>query len=91
MNAWNENSNTLPVRYGVPHVSLLGPLLFIIYINDIVKICKVMELILFLDDTNIFMSDNRLDIVNDKVNVELCMISTWFKINKISLNIKKLI
>ena len=46
-----------------------------------------MELILF--DTNIFMSDNRLDIINDSANFELCKISTWFKINKLLLNVKK--
>ena len=48
-----------------------------------------MELILFADDTNIFMSNNRLDILNKRVNYELCKISTWFKINKLSLNVKK--
>ena len=85
----NENSNTLPVRCGVPQGSILCLLLFILYINDIVKISKVMELILFGDDTNIFMSDNRLDSLNYKVNFELCKISTCFKINKLSLNVKK--
>ena len=48
-----------------------------------------MKLILFADDTSISMSDNRLDIINDKVKLELCKISTWFKINKLSLNVKK--
>ena len=85
----NENSNTLPVSCGVPQGSILGPLLFILYINDIVKISKVIELILFADDTNIFMSDNRLDILNDGVNFELCKISTWFIIHELSLNAKK--
>ena len=69
--------------------SILGSLLFILYINDIVKISKVLELILFAFDTNIFMSDNKLDILNDKVNFEPCKISTWFKINKLSLNVNK--
>ena len=55
---------------------ILGPLPFILYINDIVKISKVMELILFADDTNISMNDNRLAILNDRVNFELCNIST---------------
>ena len=45
-------------------------------LTNIVEISKVTELILFADDTNIFMSDSRLDIPNDRVNYEFCKIST---------------
>ena len=46
------SSQHLPVRCGVPQGSILGPLSFIIYINDISAISNVMEFILFADDTN---------------------------------------
>ena len=48
-----------------------------------------MELILFADDTNILMSDKCLTNLNDKINSELRKVSIWFKLNKLSLNVKK--
>ena len=58
------NSGISPIKCGVPQGSILGPLLFILYINDIAQISKTMELILFADDTNIFMSDKCLRFIN---------------------------
>jgi len=53
----NHRSTTLPIRTGVPQGSILGPLLFILYINDIVNVSKDAELLLFADDTNVFLND----------------------------------
>lgn len=50
-----------------------------VYINDIVEISKVMELILFADDTNISMIDESASVLNDRFNSELCKIFGWFK------------
>ena len=82
-------SDTLCVNCGVPQGSILGPLLFIIYINDIVNISNILQIILFADDTNIFVSGPNINELCRSVNVELTKLSRWFKLNKLSLNIKK--
>ena len=70
--------------------SILGPLLFlIIYINDLSNVSTVSHLVLFADDTNIFINAKAPDILQEAVNKELADIAKWLKANKLSLNIKK--
>jgi len=83
------NSKTNEIICGVPQGSILGPLLFLIYINDIVKISPILNMILFADDTNLFISGKNLTETVTKLNQELCKLSNWFKVNKLSLNVKK--
>ena len=83
------NSDLLPIHCGVPQWSILGHLLFLIKMYDIVNISNLMELILFAEDANIFMSDKCLSTIVDRINMDLIKISRWFKINKLSLNVKK--
>ena len=85
----NVASGVLPVKCGVPQGSILGPLLFILYINDIMHVSNLAKLIMFADDTNIFFSGADLDELSNHVNIELDKFSRWFKVNKLSLNIKK--
>jgi hypothetical protein len=66
----------------------LGPLLFLIYINDISNCSSLLKIILFADDTSIFYSGKDLDQLPQSVNLELIKLSIWFKANKLSLNLK---
>ena len=73
----------------MPQGSILGPLLLLVYINDLFSVCAYTTFILFADDTNLFSSGKDLKTIWMEINVELLKISTWLKVNKLSLNIKK--
>ena len=82
----SQNSN---IVCGVPQGSILGPLLFLVYINDITNTSKTLKFILFADDTNIFYSHENLEILFNTLNTEIDKVSQWFICNKLSLNISK--
>jgi len=65
--------------------SILGPLLFLIYINDIASASSVLHKLLYADDINIFCADRLTQIVTN----ELCIINDWFLANKLSINVNK--
>ena len=85
----NVKSDTKEITCGVPQGSILGPLLFLIYINDLYDVCSSSVPILFADDTNLFFKDTDLSQLENIINSELENISLWLKANKLSLNIKK--
>jgi hypothetical protein len=85
----NTFSSYGAVVCGVPQGSILGPLLFILYINDIVHCSKVLYFILFADDTNLLYSNVNISELISVVNSELRKLSCWFKSNRLSLNVKK--
>ena len=77
------------IRCGVPQGSILGPLLFLIYINDLCQVSNILDMILFADDTNIFYSHKDPNFLNTVVNTELDKLSSWFQANRLSINVKK--
>ena len=70
----------------MPQGSILGPLLFIIYVNDLCSVSKIFEPIIFADDTNLFFSLKSMKELFHIANLELNKVLKWFNANKLSLN-----
>ena len=84
-----SNSKTKPIKYGVPQGSILGPLLFIIYINDIPGISKFAHFILYADDANIFITASTIEEVFQKFDDLSSELIQWVNSNGLALNLKK--
>jgi hypothetical protein len=85
----NSKSDTVDISLGIPQGSILGPLLFLLYVNDLCNISSKLYYILFADDSNMFVSGSSLSDMCEVLNRELDLVSDWLKANKLLLNIAK--
>ena len=82
-----SESSAKQIIYGVPQGSILGPLLFIIYINDLPQISEIAKFIMYADDANIFLTGENINEVYDKLKILSDVLVKWVDNNGLALNL----
>ena len=81
--------NKEPMKYGVPQGSVLGPLLYLIFCNDLYKCIEKCKVIMFADDTTLYKTHRSLNYLIQCINHDFKILADWFYANKLSLNVAK--
>ena len=85
----NIKSKTCNIKCGFPRGSVLGPLLFLLFINDLLNCCPTGKIRIFADETNVFFhSDNIEDLINNAKRIML-QLNSWFVSNKLTSKTRK--
>ena len=77
------------IEYGVPQGSILGPLLFSVYINDITMSISHCRVILYADDTAIFCKSSDIGFIRNALAQDMETVAEWLRLNKLTLNVSK--
>jgi hypothetical protein len=85
----NSKSDYVSINVGVPQGSVLGPLLFLFYINDLPNVSQVLSTILFADDTTLSLTGEKYDDLIAVATAELDSVRNWMISNRLSLNVEK--
>ena len=75
--------------YGIPQRSVLGPLLFILFINDLHRAVEFSSVHHFADATNLILTDKSMENINEHINRDLQLVVEWVRANRLSLNTSK--
>ena len=82
-------SDFIPITCGVPKGSILGPLLFIIYVNDLQDVTRSCDLSMYADDTHLTSALKKSSDLNTEILPEFIKVCDWLQANKLSLNVVK--
>ena len=81
-----NNSSSKILNIGIPQGSILGPLYFIIYNNELPKVSNILSTTLFADDTNFSISNNNYEVMKSILNEELVKVEDWTTANRLTIN-----